>query len=81
LDVRLENEYKNSNIKGSLNIPLYMLRLKVDSLDITRKWVIYCDTGRRSSAAAFLLSERGFDVYVLKGGLTSLAKPPATKNG
>jgi CRP-like cAMP-binding protein len=80
LDVRLENEYKNSNIKGSLNIPLYMLRLKADSLDIKRKYVIYCDTGRRSSAAAFLLSERGFEVYVLKGGLTSLAKPPATKN-
>jgi rhodanese-related sulfurtransferase len=29
-----------------------------------------CDTGRRSSAAAFILSERGFEVYVLEGGLT-----------
>ncbi len=81
LDVRLENEYKNANIKGSINIPLYMLRLKRDSLDIKRKYVIYCDTGRRSSAAAFLLSERGFDVYVLKGGLTAVAKPQAPKPG
>jgi rhodanese-related sulfurtransferase len=32
---------------------------------------VYCDTGRRSSAAAFILVERGFDAYVLKGGLTS----------
>jgi CRP-like cAMP-binding protein/rhodanese-related sulfurtransferase len=80
LDVRLENEYKNASIKGSINIPLYMVRLKADSLDITRKYVIYCDTGRRSSAAAFLLSERGFEVYVLKGGITALAKPLEAKN-
>jgi rhodanese-related sulfurtransferase len=28
-----------------------------------------CDTGRRSSAAAFLLSERGFEAYCLQGGM------------
>jgi rhodanese-related sulfurtransferase len=33
--------------------------------------VVCCDTGRRSSAGAFILVERGFDAYVLKGGLTS----------
>jgi rhodanese-related sulfurtransferase len=32
--------------------------------------VVVCDTGRRSSAAAFLLSERGFDAYCLQGGLS-----------
>jgi hypothetical protein len=30
---------------------------------------VYCDTGRRSAAAAFLLSQRGLDVSVLEGGL------------
>ena len=34
-------------------------------------YVVYCDTGRRSSAAAYILVERGFDAYVLKGGLTN----------
>ena len=34
-------------------------------------YVVYCDTGRRSSAAAFILVERGFDAYVLTGGLTN----------
>jgi rhodanese-related sulfurtransferase len=33
--------------------------------------VAYCDTGRRSSAAAYILVERGFDAYVLRGGLTT----------
>jgi len=69
LDVRLESEHANTGIKGSINIPLFMLRLKADALDPKVPYVVYCDTGRRSSAAAFLLSERGFQVYVLKGGL------------
>jgi CRP-like cAMP-binding protein len=70
LDVRLESEHANNGISGSLNIPLFMLRLKIDSLDIKKPYILYCDTGRRSSAAAFLLSERGFQVYVLQGGLS-----------
>ena len=41
------------------------------------RYVVCCDTGRRSSAGAYILSERGFDAYVLKGGLgaTDVVKP------
>jgi CRP-like cAMP-binding protein len=69
LDVRLESEHANNGLPGSLNIPLFMLRLKVDSLDPRLSYIVCCDTGRRSSAAAFLLSERGFQTFVLKGGI------------
>jgi len=69
LDVRLESEHSNNGLPGSINIPLFMLRLKADSLDPATAYIVYCDTGRRSSAAAFLLSERGFETYVLQGGL------------
>lgn len=69
LDVRLESEHANTGIEGSMNIPLFMLRLKADTLDPKREYICYCDTGRRSSAAAFLLSERGLRAYVLRGGL------------
>ena len=69
LDVRLESEHSNNGIAGSLNIPLFMLRLKTDSLNPDVSYIVYCDTGRRSSAAAFLLGERGFETYVLQGGL------------
>jgi len=31
--------------------------------------VVYCQSGRRSSAAAFLLAHRGFRVFLLEGGL------------
>jgi len=69
IDVRLDSEHKNSGIEGSLNIPLFMLRLKAESLDPAKKYILYCDSGRRSSAGAFILSERGLDVCCLKGGL------------
>ncbi len=71
LDVRLPSEHQNLAIEGSLNIPLYFIRLKLSTLDRALKYVVYCDTGRRSSAAAFILVERGFDAYVLRGGLDS----------
>ena len=71
IDVRLESEHSNDAIEGSINIPLFMLRMKADSLDTSKKYIIYCDTGRRSSAAAFLLNERGLQAYCLKGGLVA----------
>lgn len=69
IDVRLESEHKNSGIPGSINLPLFMLRMKAEKLDPNKKYILYCDTGRRSSAGAFLLSERGIQAYCLKGGL------------
>ena len=75
LDVRLESEHKAGAIKGSINIPLFMLRLKSESLDPSKKYICYCDTGRRSSAAAFLLSERGFEAHLLSGGLQAMPQP------
>jgi len=72
LDVRLESEYKNAALPDSINVPLFMLRLKAGGLDRSKKYIVYCDTGRRSSSAVFLLTERGFDAYLLKGGLMAI---------
>ncbi len=72
LDVRMDSEHRANSIKGSMNVPLYMLRLKSASLDPSKAYICYCETGRRSSAAAYLLSEKGFESYVLKGGLQSM---------
>ena len=69
LDVRLPSEYENQHLDGSLNIPLYFIRLKISTLDQDKKYVVCCDTGRRSSAGAYILSERGYQAYVLRGGI------------
>jgi CRP-like cAMP-binding protein/rhodanese-related sulfurtransferase len=68
-DVRLPTEHKAKHIKGSINIPLIFLRMKANSLDTDKKYVIYCDTGRRSSAASFLLNEKDIATYVLRDGV------------
>jgi CRP-like cAMP-binding protein len=71
LDVRLPSEFQNFRIDDAVNIPLYFIRLKLNALDKNTQYVVCCDTGRRSSAAAYILSERGFEAYVLKGGLAA----------
>jgi CRP-like cAMP-binding protein len=77
LDVRLPSEFQNMHIEEAINIPLYFIRLKLNALDKAVSYVVCCDTGRRSSAGAYILSERGFDAHVLKGGLgaTDVVKP------
>ena len=74
IDVRLESEYRHASLKGSVNIPLARLRQQAGNLDRGRAYIVYCDTGRRSAAAAFLLSERGFEVAVLRDGINALHK-------
>lgn len=69
LDVRLPSEFENSHIEGALNLPLYFIRLKLKTLERDAHYVVCCDTGRRSSAGAYILSERGFRASVLKDGL------------
>lgn len=69
LDVRLPSEVAANGIRSALNVPLYLLRRKASLLPATRRLIAFCDTGRRSSAAAFILSSQGIDVVVLRGGL------------
>ena len=70
LDVRLPSEFQNFHQPDAINIPLYFIRLKLKTLDKNTPYVVCCDTGRRSSAGAYILGERGFTTHVLKGGLT-----------
>jgi CRP-like cAMP-binding protein len=69
LDVRLPSEFQNSNLPGSVNLPLYILRLKLNTLDQKTTYICCCDTGRRSSVAVFVLTQRGFEAYVLDKGI------------
>ncbi|MDX1594539.1 MAG: cyclic nucleotide-binding domain-containing protein [Gammaproteobacteria bacterium] len=72
LDVRLPPEYEQRHLEGSINVPFFSLRMRLKQLDRETPYVVVCDTGSRSSAAAFLLNERGYDAYVLRGGLNKM---------
>ncbi|GMQ83380.1 MAG: hypothetical protein BMS9Abin06_0114 [Gammaproteobacteria bacterium] len=69
LDVRLPGEFENQAIKGSTNMPLSALRDQYTELDSDTIYIVACDTGRRSSAGAFVLSQKGLNVYALKNGM------------
>ena len=73
IDVRLESEFEKLGLPGTINIPLHRLREEATTLNRFRKYVLYCDSGQRSSVGAFLLRQLGFDVYVLKGGISRSA--------
>ena len=69
LDVRLPSEFETHHLPDAVNLPLYFIRLKLRTLAQDVEYIVCCDTGRRSSAAAYILSERGFKACVLKGGI------------
>lgn len=71
LDVRFESEYTYHHIEGAVNAPLHELRSTISQLDNTKEYIVYCQTGRRSSAAAFILAQFGFKAVVLEGGTRS----------
>jgi len=71
VDARLPSEYQYEHIDGAINLPLNEIRQLLSELDKSLTYVVYCQTGRRSSAAAFILGQHGLDVLVLDGGTRS----------
>jgi CRP-like cAMP-binding protein len=69
VDVRLQEEYLRGHLEGAVNLPLRRLRSEARSMDSRRPLVVYCDTGRRSASATFLLTERGFDARWVERGV------------
>lgn len=69
LDVRYPSEYQHDRLPGAINVPLGEVRNSFTVLDPEAEYVVYCQSGRRSSAAAFLFAQRGFKAWLLEGGL------------
>ena len=72
IDVRMENEHGGRCIRGSANIPLYQLRARLVELDPAIHYILYCDCGARSSAAAFLLTQHGLKASYIQDGLSPM---------
>jgi CRP-like cAMP-binding protein len=74
LDVRYPSEYQYDKLPGAINVPLAEVRNMFAVLDRSKEYVAYCQSGRRSAAAAFLFAQRGFKVWLLEGGLRTVEK-------
>ncbi len=65
VDVRSEEEYSQAHLPGAVNIPLNLLAIKSRLLNKNNTYIFYCDTGRRSRAAAHLLAVHGYRTLAL----------------
>jgi len=75
LDVRYPSEYQYDKLPGAINVPLAEVRNMFAVLDRGKEYIAYCQSGRRSAAAAFLFAQRGFKVWLLEGGLKGVRNP------
>ncbi len=75
VDVRYPSEYQYDKLPGAINIPLSEIRNAFGVLDKAKEYILYCQSERRSSAAAFLLAQRGYKAYLLQGGLWGSGSP------
>lgn len=66
VDVRTEEEYSEAHLPKAVNIPLNLLAIKSRLLNRDQLYIFYCDTGRRSRAAAYLLAEHGYKTLALE---------------
>ena len=69
IDVRSQEEFTSGHLAFSANIPLSILDIKKRLLSTGRAYVLYCDSGRRSKSAAYLLGKQGYNVMTLKDGI------------
>ncbi len=72
IDVRQAAEFEHGHIPGAINIPMRDLHRRARELDRETNYICVCQTGRRSSAAAFVLMQYGLRAGVLEGGLQSI---------
>jgi hydroxyacylglutathione hydrolase len=61
VDVRGPGEWKKGHVPGARHIFVPELRKRVGELDRNKPTVVYCGSGYRSSIAASILKQEGFD--------------------
>lgn len=77
VDVRESDEVAAGSLPGATNLPLGELPNRLDQLDPTRRVVVLCRSGGRSTSAAELLTAAGFaDVVNLEGGMLAYPTNP-----
>lgn len=72
LDTRDAGPFPPEPLAGAVVIPLEQIRERCCELDRAVPYVCYCQNGRLSSTAAFLLRQRGYQASVLRGGLQAM---------
>lgn len=65
VDVRTPGEFGGGHIEGAVNIPVQVLADRMSEIPTDHKVVVYCRSGARSSHAARMLDQAGYEVFDL----------------
>jgi rhodanese-related sulfurtransferase len=71
VDVRAPVEHQQKSVHGSVNVPLNHLTERLQELPKDRPLLVHCAGGYRSSIAASLLQQQGYEVSELAGGIAA----------
>ena len=74
VDVRSEEEFVYGHKDGSINIPLDLLKNRMNELDNTKPIILCCASGSRSAIAKSTLMANGFKNVHNAGNWSSLSK-------
>lgn len=79
LDVRTEDEVNSGVIPGAIHNDIYKGQgfvYKLEELDPTKTYFVYCHAGGRSAQACGIMKQLGFEkVYNLLGGISQWEGP------
>ncbi|PSR32369.1 MAG: sulfurtransferase [Sulfobacillus benefaciens] len=70
VDVREPYELRSGIIPGAISIPMGQLQQRIAELDKSRAHAIVCASGSRSASVAAWLSQQGFNVANVVGGMS-----------
>ena len=81
IDVREPGEFALGHIEGAINIPLGVLRDRMEELPRDREILCYCAVGQRSYYASRALRQNGFKARNISGGMRTYVtkKPPGNR--
>lgn len=71
IDVSTPQEYENLHLEGAINVNLFsrFFKTRLDVMNTSKTYVIYCKVGGRSKIAKKLMQQLGFrTVYNIVGG-------------
>lgn len=74
VDVRTPEEFATGHLPGAINLPIATLRNQKLELDQSMPILVYCYVGYRGYLAYRILSQRGFSVVNLDGGLKTVVE-------
>ena len=77
LDVRTAKEFADGHVAGAVNIDVNQTDFaqKIDQLDRSKTYIVYCRSGRRSRKAVGIMAAKGFkNLYNVSDGFVGWNK-------